>query len=594
MIVRFIIFISFFALFTSSVFASEPIWKEGKERTDHSSSSSVDRQFSLDVPALVDQIDHTSSASSAKKSNQPISFNLPLPNGETINLLATEYSIMEEGTSAYGDFRSWKVTGQDDPSVSGVMDVSSNGFHAMIQLADGETVFIEPDSIESDSIKPASESSQQSNTYKSYRKSDSQNEIPFQCGIHLTDDPVVALKQSPIIAQRVAKDLKTYRLAMAATGEFTQFYGNKTAAMNAISSMLNEVNFIYERDLGIRLLLIGSNADIVFTNPNTDPYPTNRDEALLDANTGVINSVVGAGAYDIGHVLTRFTNAVGGIAALGSVCGSSKGGGMTGSANPRDPAFAIDFVAHELGHQLGATHTFNSTTGSCAGGNRVAVSAFEPGSGSSVMAYAGICGINDIVDNSLPVFHIASISQIDSNTRITGDCAANTTSLNEDPDISSVTTNLTVNAGQSFTLTGAATDPDGDTLTYAWDQMDAGTASNKFVDTGNNALFEVKMPSSSASRTFEGRAVTNRNLTFEFVVRDEEGGIRTRTTSVSVVNGSAPGTNTGSGGDSGSSSGGGGSFDIALFLLFFSLILIVRDPFHVKVSVKQNDVWRKQ
>ena len=556
----------FFYLFifcSSSVFAGTPAWK------DLPDSSTQGRLFSLDIDTFVSNLDsHTASPSAepvilAKAESANWSINLPLPEGDSIRLVAKEYSIMEEGAESYNGFRSWKVQGVDDPSVRGVIDVSSSGFHAMISLADGKTVFIEPDA-------------KGVNKHVSYYKgSEADTGQTFKCATHsnLASSGEATLKHSPIIAQRAARDLKTYRIAMAATGEFTAFYGSKTAAMNAISSIINTVNFIYERDLGISLRLIANNGDIVFTNSLTDPY-INTDKNRLEINTAVLNSVIGSGAYDVGHVLTRIPGQLGGVAILGSVCGGNKGAGTTGATNPRSSTFAVDFVAHEIGHQLGATHTFNSNTGSCSGGNRFGPAAFEPGSGSSVMAYAGICGVNNIADHSLPVFHIASITQIDRNIRNAGDCAINTGSNNQQPEISSVTTNLTVNAGESFTLTGIASDPDGDALLYSWDQVDAGTVSDKFVDEGDNAIFEVKPLSSSPSRTFvRARALTNRTLTFEFVVRDGKGGISSRTTSVNVINGSPPNTRPSSGNSDG---GGGGSLGLFQILWLFGFMLLVK------------------
>ncbi len=567
--------ITLIILLSSSATLAEPIWKD----LPRSTAQANERIFLLDTQALVEGVDSINLSSSsniaAKNTNQPVSLELPLPKGGSVKLLATEYSIMEEGASAYGDFRSWKVRGVDDPSISGVIDLSSSGFHGMLSMPGGDIIFVEP---------VFNGNQQQKGHYKSYAKSDRSEMVPFSCGVHSTDDSIVrktanALKDSPVFAQRQAQNLKTYRLAMAATGEFTEFFGGRTEAMNAISSIVNEVNFIYERDLGIRLLLVNNNQTIVFTNSNTDPY-VNSNESLLIRNTSVINSILGSGAYDIGHVLTRYTQSVGGVARLRAVCGADKGAGTTGSRNPSTAIFAIDFVAHELGHQLGADHTFNSKSAACAGGNRAAGTAFEPGGGSSVMAYAGICGVNNIANNSLPVFHVGSIAQIDLNTRVAEDCGVDTASINQatgninqDPEITSVTTNLVVNAGDSFTLTGSAFDPDGDNLTYSWDQVDSGTVSDKFIDAGNNALFEVNAPSSSPSRTFTGRALTNRNLTFEFVVRDGRGGIVNRETTVTVINGSAPVANLLP--LSEPSSGGSGGLDMNLLLWLFGISLLV-------------------
>ncbi len=598
---------------STSIFAASSddngIWRSLEDVSD----GKVDaRLLSLDSQKFISHIDGltpVSSAGLAKSTSGTSNIVLPLPSGKTINLVATEYSIMEQGAKAFGDFRSWKVRGVDEPTTTGVIDMSSNGFHAMLFLADGETVFIEPAELQDtasilNSLLDSSEqfgrqvakkrNAPQKSVYKSFTKSSIDNEAaPFTCGVHAKKD-VVSLTGRPVnkavqkatstIAYRSAKNLRTYRLAMAATGEFTQFYLNRGLDPNlAISTIVSRVNAIYNRDLSINFELVADNFFLVFLDPDRDPYPINTDSSLLERNTDVIDNIIGSGAYDIGHVLTRYlTNTTGGVAILGSVCVDSrddnvKGAGTTGANNPNNPAFAIDFVAHELGHQLGGTHTFNSITGSCGGTNRQPETAFEPGGGSSVMAYAGICGRNNIAKNSLSIFHIESIDQINQNV-LDGRgnrCGSNVPTFNEAPDITAITSGLTVDAGEKFTLTGAAVDRDGDVLTFAWDQVDSGQASNKFVDLGDNALFKIEPPSASAKREFEGLALTNRNLTFKLVVRDGRGGVSSAETTVNIVNGTAPPpANSFTG-----SEGGSGKIDFLLFLLFATIMIVSNRAF---------------
>ncbi len=578
-----IVFLLTTLCFTFPVLAATTIWKD-------IGSDATSRLFTLDTTAIAESLSGTTSNKNIAAKTANI-LELPLPEGGSVKLYVTEYSIMEEGADAAG-FRSWKVTGVDNPAITGVIDLSSIGFHAMLLMDNGETVFISPDTLPT----ALSRSNSPSNRYRSVRKQDVQHEGVFQCGVHAMDQPVASKALTPQdLAYRAARGLKTYRLAIAATGEFTQFFGgSKNAAFNAIQSMVNQINPIYERDLGIHLALI-NNPAIIFTDPATDRYTSNVDIDLLNSNTPVLNSIIGAGNYDIGHVVTKLPpGQIGGVAVPASVCGADKGAGATGSSKPDDPTFAIDFVAHEIGHQVGATHTFNSTTISCGGGNRVPATAYEPGSGTSIMAYAGICGRNNIANNSLPVFHIASISQIDSVTRAPGDCGVNSAVNNQDPVITSAPA-ITINPGQGFTLTASATDPDGDQLTYSWDQFDAGQASDKFVDTGDNALFEVALPSTTPSRTFPGRANTDRKVTFQVVVRDNKGGITNQQTVVTVGTG-IPGNNTGgtgntgNGGAGGNSGGGGGgsvSFKSLLWLFLFTILVALQKTSEKRKMIKK-------
>ena len=221
----------------------------------------------------------------------------------------------------------------------------------------------------------------------------------------------------------VGTQLRSYRLAIACTGEYARAAtgsNNPTVAqaLSAIVTSINRVDGVYEKELSISLNLVANNNAIVFVNPDTDPFAANNDgSALLDESQTVITANIGAANYDIGHT---FSTGAGGIAQLGTVCGGSKARGVTGLANPVGDPYDIDYVAHEMGHQFDARHTFNGTTGSCSDGNRNASTAVEPGSGITIMSYAGICdAVNNLGANSLPYFHAISMDEI--NTFVTAD-----------------------------------------------------------------------------------------------------------------------------------------------------------------------------
>ncbi|MEL7146393.1 MAG: M12 family metallo-peptidase, partial [Bacteroidota bacterium] len=254
---------------------------------------------------------------------------------------------------------------------------------------------------------------------------------------------------------------------------------------------------------------------------------------FLDINASVINPLVGGGSYDIGHV---FTTSSGGVAVLGSVCTGNKAAGTTGVSSPVGDPFDIDFVAHELGHQFGGRHTFNGTQGSCAGNNRSSTAAYEPGSGTTIMAYAGICGSDNLQNNSDPFFHAKSLDEIFefSNNASGNNCAVITSTGNAIPIVEVNTEVFTIPPNTPFTLTATGSDADGDNLTYSWEQYDLGPAGAPSTPTGSAPLFRAFNPTTSPSRTFprletllsgssqlgEVLPTETRELNFRVVVRD--------------------------------------------------------------------------
>ena len=456
---------------------------------------------------------------------------LPLPDGRLERFRVVESPIMTADTAAlHPTIKTYLGQGVDSPSASVRFDYTPAGFHGMILLTDA-TIFIDP------YVKG------NTSYYMSYYTRDF---VPDLVKVrerfaneHIVDHDHTA----PSRVQRPVADsgdvLRTYRLAVGATGEYTRFHGGtKSGAFAAITTSVNRVNTVYEREVAVRLILI-NNQDIIYTDPATDDYTNDDGLAMLNENQTKLDSLVGSANYDIGHV---FSTGGGGIAGLGCVCAFGfKAHGVTGLSSPVGDPFDIDYVAHEIGHQFGGNHTFNGITNACGGGNRVASAAYEPGSGSTIMAYAGICGSEDLQPNSDPYFHSKSFDEIRDFINGAGNsCAVKTNTGNIAP-IVNAGLDYVIPSRTPFSLTGSANDPNGDPLTYAWEQFDLGDASSStsiMLDSGNRPLFRSFNPVSSPTRTFpklsalvsnsasfgEALPTTSRTMNFRLTARDNRAG----------------------------------------------------------------------
>ena len=449
----------------------------------------------------------------------PVELDLPLPDGTYGRFQIVESPIMEAALAAkYPTIKTYAGQGIDDPAATVRFDVTPLGFHAQILSPNGR-IFIDP------------LTNQTTTYYMSYYTRDytSSNpaELEFSEEVKQLNDNPSSQSQSQITG--VATQLRTYRLALAASGEYTQHFGGKSNAIAQMITSINRVNGIYIRDLASKLQFIGNNDQIVYENPATDPYTGD----YLTENQIALDSTIGNSNYDIGHVVTLGS---GGVAYLGVVCDNGfKAGGTTGRPNPVGDPFDVDYLAHELGHQFGGPHTFNNDNGSSCIGNRSAANAYEPGSGSTIMAYAGICGAAaNLQANSDPYFHVGSILKINTYLATTS-CGTLTGSNN--PPTANAGNDYTIPANTPFLLTGVANDVDNDSLTYAWEEFDLGPANQ--LDNANATtapIFRSFNPTTYPQRAFpqmsdtasgtqtKGEILPNVSRTFNFklTVRDNQ------------------------------------------------------------------------
>ena len=425
--------------------------------------------------------------------------NLPMPDGTVAKFRVWESSAMApELAAANAGIKSFTGQGIDDPTATLKLDWTQFGLNAMILSSVSGAVFIDP------------YDQQTTTNYISYYKKDYQKkEGFFEMGPLIRPQALNRPASGNVLAGGtcVGTQLRTYRLAIACTHEYAIAATKLTTPTVAdvlakIVVTTNRVNGIYERELAIRLVLIANESKVIFTKSLGDPFTGNDDaNTLINESQQVIDDSIGNANYDIGHT---FSTGGGGLAYLGIVCVTgSKAGGVTGSSNPVGDGYDIDYVAHEMGHQFGANHTFNSSSGFCSG-NGSSSSNAEPGSGSTIMAYAGICSLDDLQLNSDAQFHAISLNEI-TNYAINngGNNCALITSTGNNPPVVNAGFDYVIPKSTPFSLAGTATDANGDVLTFSWEQIDVGgTFSTWNSPSGNAPLFRSFVPKSTPVRFF--------------------------------------------------------------------------------------------
>lgn len=484
------------------------------------------RNVRIDRALLKEQLEDAPMHSSEPIRNSSLVVAFPMPDGTTQRFAVVEDPIMSPVLGAkFPEIKTYSGQGLDDRTATIKFDVTHKNIHAMVLSAHG-TTFIDPFTLDS------------TNDYISYYKKDYINTDKIFNELapidnRLDNDPQEAPGATANIDS--GTELRTYRLAVATTVEYSNFHGGVMEdVLAAVVTSVNRVSGIYEKEVAISFELVDNNDQIIFIDE--DDLNNSSPGTLIGQSQDTIDEIIGFDNYDVGHT---FSTGAGGLANLGVPCTSSKARGVTGTNSPVGDSYDVDYVAHEIGHQFGATHTFNGSVGSC-NGNRTGSTAFEPGSGSTIMAYAGICSSHNIQNNSDPYFHTGSFDQItDYSVDDDGDsCALTTETGNTPPVVSVPDTEYSIPLLTPFRIAGSATDVDDDALTYNWEQVNTGPAGNPNTPSGNAPAFRSFEPSESPERTFprmedildndqtKGEIMVDydRTLKFRLTVRDNRAG----------------------------------------------------------------------
>jgi hypothetical protein len=493
----------------------------------------INSRMTLDIPtrnAKLYNLNFSALQSKLSEANgSTTTLDIPMADNrfETFQLKPIE--VMSPALAAkYPEIKTFEAVNLDG-TVSGRFDITHKGFHGMMFTPEG-TMYIDPVNMDNKSV------------YQCYHKSD----FEAYSKIDIANDQRINLDKAAINPVSGRKDLnsrssgtqlRTYRMAITTTGEYTTFHGGAVVdALAAIVTTMNRVNGIYEREVAIRMVLVGNTDLLIYTDPNTDPYNNDDPTLYIDEVQANIDIVIGDSNYDIGH---GFSTGAGGLAGPGPCITGRKAEGVTGTLNPIGDPYDVDYVAHEIGHQFNANHTFNGTSGSCDLNGNIST-AYEPGSGSTILAYAGICSPQNIQNNSDPYFHTASYDEILAYS-VDGSgsgCASISSTGNTPPQINAGVGGFSIPINTPFKLTGSGVDPDGQNLTFSWEQLDLGPAGDPNSPSGNAPLFRSFSPKNDSARVFPdlndiinntqtiGEILPSyaRSLTFRLTARDNQNG----------------------------------------------------------------------
>lgn len=536
--------VTIFLLFSITSFGQN-IW----EKTDESTKSEVIvtllpnsyQIYNIDILAVKSKLENAPHRDRTSMDDSNTILTFPNRKGELQRFKILEAPMMAPELSAkFPMIKTYIGQGIDDPTAVLNLSIGTDGLHAMVRAAGKSPFFVDP--YTKDRTK-----------YISYSKADQPVRLGFRCGVTTEGQ---STGHTTINSRDIVNGImREYNLVVATTIEYSAYHltnqgvagtattaQKKAAVLSAIVTTINRVKGIFETELSATFVLNANNDDVIFID--SDNFTNGNSSAVINESQTEIDNAIGNANYDIGHT---FGTGFGGVASLGGICTvTNKARAMTGLNDPINDSYDVDFVAHEMGHHFGANHTYNGAeAGNC--NTSEPTTAAEPGSGTTIMSYAGVCSANilNIQQNVDAYFHILSLKEVNNRFTNTGgftnssyylQCSNNTNTGNQEP-IANAGSDYTIPNGTAFVLSGSATDPDGDAITYCWDQLDLAQPNvYPLVSTiATGPLYRSFTPTSSPSRfmptfetvyngtvenTWEVTPTVARSLNFNLTARD--------------------------------------------------------------------------
>lgn len=491
--------------------------------------------YSLNFDGIVNYLKGAPSEGSYASQSGSFRLVLPLADGSMEAFSVWESSVMDPALAIkYPEIRTFAGHSVRHPSVTTRFGYGYDAFHAVILGGPTTTVI----------TWYANNQNEYHLCFDPLKFDIAPNEVPgLICGhigggeeidpIEVPADPVVSFRgggEGALVARR------TYRVAISTTGEYAQMHGGTLqSVLSSLVTAVSALNSVLEKETAVKFILVPNIESVIFLDPDGDPFfNANNGSGLMAQNQAILNSNIGSSFYDVGQVFTGPCTDVGGVVS-GTACSQGKGRGTTCNFTSNVTAVMLNTGAHEFGHQLSAGHTWSNCPGQ--EGQLSDGTAWEPGSGSTILSYQGACGPSNIPGGGNIIYHAGTIGQIWSYTRTGGgaQCGLTFESANHAPEIIwPYNDGFNIPISTPFELEAAAIDEDGNAMTYAWNQMNLGPSAPLGQQIGNSPSFRTYDPSNSPKRSFPRLPVLlnngfedtellpaySRNLKFRFVVRD--------------------------------------------------------------------------